>query len=98
MFIIDCVVEVKRLFSGIKMKSLNLLIILLIISKVKTENLVQLDYVRNKENYTNSSVCEEGICIKESARIIKWMNLKVDYCQDFYKFICGSFLTYVRLP
>lgn len=57
------------------------------------------DFISSQSNKTNSEwnkdFCFAKTCIKDAQRMIKWMDPKVDYCDSFYNFTCGSFMTFV---
>lgn len=46
---------------------------------------------------SSSNFCHESVCFIDSARMLKWMDSKVDLCKDFYNFTCGSFMKFVSL-
>lgn len=48
---------------------------------------------------SNSSgkFCTASVCFIDSARMLQWMDSKVDLCRDFYNFTCGSFMRFVSV-
>lgn len=62
---------------------------------VKCQSLIKEYYVSNHENSFSNDFCDTGVCIKDSERILNWLDPKVNYCNDFYDFTCGSFDKYV---
>lgn len=52
--------------------------------------------LKEGENVSNIDFCDKNICIIDADRIALWMNHSANPCDNFYKYVCGSFLHYVN--
>lgn len=47
-----------------------------------------------KQNLSEIDFCDHPICVSDSSRMGLWMNESANPCDNFYRYVCGSFLHY----
>ena len=49
----------------------------------------------NISNTDKAGFCDKQICIEDASRMGLWINESANPCDNFYRYVCGSFLYYV---